>query len=65
MKFINIPISIEITSLIKTPCGREKYSILSNNKGILSKIRLIWFILIATLKDWNLPNPDQIEKSDS
>ncbi len=45
-----------IYSLIKTPCGRAKYHELASRKGILSKVRLAWFILIATIKDWNIVN---------
>ncbi len=49
--------------LIKTPCGRSKYLNLVSKKGLISKIRLGWFILIAIIKDWNLPTPDQREES--
>ena len=42
--------------LIKTECGRAKYNELSSKKGIVSKIRLFWFILIATIRDWNIKN---------
>ncbi len=48
-----------IYSLIKTPCGRSKYQILVSKNGFLSKPRLIWFIIIATIKDWNLPSPEK------
>ncbi len=43
-----------IYRLIKTPCGREKYKILSSKKGLIANIRLSWFILIAMIKDWNI-----------
>ena len=43
-----------IFSLIKTECGRAKYNELISRKGIYSKIRLLWFILIAAIKDWNV-----------
>ena len=39
---------------IKTPCGQAKYKELESNKNILGKLRLIWFIIIASLKDWNI-----------
>ena len=43
---------------IKTDCGRAKYADLSTRGGPAAKIRLGWFILIASLRDWSLPNPD-------
>ena len=43
---------------IKTECGRAKFSELSTKKGLFASIRLLWFILIASIKDWNLNNPD-------
>ena len=55
----------KIFTLIKTPCGRSKYIELNSKKGALSKLRLIWFILIAIIKDWNIPSPDQKEDSNS
>ena len=48
----------KIYKLIKTPCGRQKYSELASRNGLFSKIRLSWFIVIASLKDWTLSNPD-------
>ena len=50
---------------IKTECGRMKFAQLASKTGIFSKIRLFWFIFFASIKDWNLPNPDQIEESKS
>ncbi len=44
---------------IKTPCGRSKFLELSNKKGAIARIRLFWFVFIASIKDWNLKNPDQ------
>ncbi len=41
-------------SLIKTECGRAKYEMLASKKGMFNRIRLYWFILFATIKDWNL-----------
>lgn len=43
---------------IKTDCGRAKYADLSARPGLASKLRLGWFVLIASLRDWSLPNPD-------
>jgi len=39
---------------IKTPCGQAKYIALESNKTFLGKIRLIWFVLIASIRDWNI-----------
>ncbi|KGG13711.1 hypothetical protein [Prochlorococcus marinus] len=44
----------KIHSFIKTPCGQAKFLELSAKKGLLAKSRLMWFILIATIRDWNL-----------
>ena len=43
---------------IKTPCGRAKYAELAARRGPLARLRLGWFVLIAALRDWALPNPD-------
>ena len=43
---------------IKTDCGRTKYADLSSRRGLPAKLRLGWFVLIASLRDWSLPNPD-------
>ena len=43
---------------IKTDCGRAKYADLSSRRGLAAKLRLGWFVLIASLRDWSLPNPD-------
>ena len=47
-----------IFSLIKTACGRAKYEMLASKKGILNRIRLYWFIVFATIEDWNLKADD-------
>ncbi len=54
-----------IFSLIKTPCGRAKFNELNTQKGLLSRIRLGWFVFFAAIRDWNLKNPDQSEGSES
>ncbi len=53
-----------IYSLIKTPCGRAKYHEISSRNNLFSKVRLIWFIAIASIKDLNIPNPDKKINSD-
>ena len=51
--------------LIKTECGRAKYAELAERQGLRARLRLSWFILIAALRDWRLPNPDQSDVSTS
>jgi len=48
---------------IKTECGRAKYADLSNRSGLTAKARLGWFVVIAALRDWRLPDPDQTSGS--
>jgi len=43
---------------IKTACGRAKYTELSQRPGTLARFRLIWFVVIAALRDWPLPAPE-------
>ncbi len=43
-----------IFKYIKTPCGQTKYLELQSNKSLLGKIRLFWFVIIASIKDWNI-----------
>ncbi|WP_186583640.1 hypothetical protein [Synechococcus sp. MEDNS5] len=43
---------------IKTDCGRAKYADLSARKGLRARGRLIWFVLIAAVRDWRLADPD-------
>ena len=43
-----------IFAFIKTDCGRSKYYQLIARKGAAAKIRFLWFILIAIIKDWNI-----------
>ena len=45
-----------IFNYIKTPCGQSKYIELKSNKSLLGKLRLFWFIVIASIKDWNIKN---------
>jgi hypothetical protein len=44
---------------IKTDCGRALYTELAGRPGLVAQLRLRWFVLIAALRDWRLPNPDQ------
>ena len=44
---------------IKTECGRAKYAELAARPGLLPWLRLAWFVLIAAVRDWPLPAPDQ------
>lgn len=48
---------------IKTECGRAKYADLSSRSGFISKARLVWFVVIAALRDWRLSDPDQTSGS--
>tara|TARA_B100000287_G_scaffold356509_1_gene347443 strand:- start:7 stop:159 length:153 start_codon:yes stop_codon:yes gene_type:complete len=43
-----------IFKFIKTPCGQAKYLALNENKSIPGRIRLTWFVVIATLRDLNI-----------
>ena len=43
-----------VFNFIKTPCGQAKYIELESNKTLLGKFRLLWFILIASIRDWNI-----------
>ncbi len=40
---------------IKTECGRAKYAELAQRQGPLARLRLAWFVAIASLRDWRLP----------
>ena len=44
----------KVFNYIKTPCGKAKYIELEANKTLLGKVRLFWFILIASIRDWNV-----------
>ena len=50
---------------IKTDCGRAKLADLQQRTGPIADARLAWFILIAALRDWRLPDPDQSDVSTS
>lgn len=40
---------------IRSACGRAKYLELASRPGLLARLRLAWFVAIATLRDRNLP----------
>ena len=50
---------------VKTDCGRAKLAELQQRTGPANRVRLAWFILIAALRDWRRPNPDQSDVSTS
>ena len=39
--------------MIKTSCGIDKYQQLKKDKSFWGKLRLTWFVAIATLRDLN------------
>ena len=39
---------------IKTHCGQAKYIELQSNKSLLGKLRLFWFVIFASIIDWNI-----------
>lgn len=41
---------------VKTDCGRAKYLALAQRPGAAARLRLGWFVLIAALRDWRLPD---------
>ena len=41
---------------IKTDCGRAKYADLATRPGPTAKLRLLWFVLIAAMRDLPLKN---------
>ena len=38
---------------IKTSCGIDKYHQLRRDRSLLGKLSLIWFVVIATLRDFD------------
>ena len=45
------PMGQGIERWIKTECGRAKYAQLSQRRGLLARLRLAWFVVIAVLRD--------------
>lgn len=43
---------------IRSECGRAKYLELAARPGLQARLRLAWFVAIATLRDWRLPAPE-------
>ena len=43
-----------VFNYIKTPCGQAKYLELETNKTLIGKLRLMWYVLIASIRDWNI-----------
>tara|TARA_Y100000991_G_scaffold24685_1_gene15749 strand:+ start:76 stop:252 length:177 start_codon:yes stop_codon:yes gene_type:complete len=43
-----------VFNYIKTPCGQAKYIELESNKTLLGKLRLMCFVMIASIRDWNI-----------
>lgn len=39
-------------NFIKTDCGREKLSQLHQDRSFLSHLRLVYFILVASIRDF-------------
>lgn len=46
-----------IPSGIRSQCGRAKYQELAARPGWWAKLRLAWFVVIATMRDRQLPEP--------
>jgi hypothetical protein len=44
---------------IRTPCGRAKYQGLAARTGILARLRLGWFVVVAALRDLGQPHPEE------
>lgn len=58
-------LKIRINDLIKTECGRAKFIELSSRSGLISRFRLLWFVVCATIRDLPLINPDYLDQSNS
>lgn len=52
----NAPAPAQPPRWIKTDCGRAKYAELASRAGAPARLRLAWFVLIAALRDWRLPD---------
>tara|TARA_Y100001978_G_scaffold49932_1_gene44775 strand:+ start:3019 stop:3171 length:153 start_codon:yes stop_codon:yes gene_type:complete len=48
--------SKKIFNFIKTECGQAKYEKLLLNKTFFGRLRLYWFIVFASIRDFNLNN---------
>ena len=47
-----------LAAWIRTPCGRAKYLTLAARPGLLARLRLGWFVLMAALRDLGQPLPE-------
>jgi len=47
---------------IRTACGQAKYLELATRQGIWARLRLRWFVAIASLRDRRLPLPVTTEE---
>ncbi|WP_353291889.1 hypothetical protein [Synechococcus sp. M16CYN] len=52
-------VQLKIHHWIKTDCGRAKLAELQRRRGAGARFHLIWFILIASARDWSLPSPNR------
>jgi hypothetical protein len=48
---------------IKTTCGRAKYDALASRPGGWARLRLLWFVWIAALRDWRVAESDDTGSS--
>lgn len=46
-----------VPDCIRTECGRSAYLELAQKQGLWASIRLRWFVMIAAIRDRNLPQP--------
>ena len=53
------PMQSSMPACIKTACGQAKYQELAAHSGWLARLRLAWFVAIAALRDWRLPNDNE------
>lgn len=53
------PRPVAIPDGIRSDCGRALYLELASRRGPWARLRLRWFVAIATLRDRQLPRPDE------
>ncbi len=51
--------------LVKTSCGLAKYDAIASRKDAFSRLRLIWFVFFAAIRDWHISTDNQINESES
>jgi hypothetical protein len=51
--FLEVLDTMSNPKMIKTSCGINKYHQLQKDPSLWGKLRLIWFVAIATLRDFN------------